>query len=96
VSILLVFFNICRSLLDQVQDLISLSIRKPLSPRVSAYPLRLALPGPHQCDNIHFAGRHVRREEVVQKGVFGGKQQGYGVTLNYKGLLKSMYLGSHG
>jgi hypothetical protein len=54
-GIFLVLFNICCSLLDQIQYLSSLSIHKALWLDLLAYLLRLALPGSHHCDNIHFA-----------------------------------------
>jgi hypothetical protein len=63
VGIFLVLLDICCSLLDEIQHLFSLpvSIHKALWRKLLAYLLRLALPGAHQCDNIHSARRHVRR-----------------------------------
>jgi hypothetical protein len=63
VGIFLVLLDMCRSLLDQIQHLLPLSMNnlKTLWPEWLAYFLRLALPGAHHCDNIHSAGRHACR-----------------------------------
>lgn len=65
VGIFLVLLDMCRSLLDQIQHLLPLSMQnlKALWPELLACLLRLALPGSHHCDNIHSAGRHACRCE---------------------------------
>jgi hypothetical protein len=63
VGIFLVLFNMCRSLLDQIQHLLSLviSIHKVSWLELLAYLLCLTLLGSHHCDDIYPFGQHACR-----------------------------------
>lgn len=66
-GIFLVLLNMCCCLLDQVQHLFSLSIRRALWLELLAHLLRLSLPGSDHRDDIYFARWHGRIWEICER-----------------------------